>query len=86
MKLINLFEFETQNDGVLKMETFDYPCAFIVGSEIFDYQGNPLVLNEQYIIVPNKTLSLVIGFGNEETTEGYTYVQDNICYVNMIPQ
>jgi hypothetical protein len=86
MKLINLFEFESQNDGVSKMENFDYPCAFIVGSEIFDHQGNPLVLNEQYIIVPNKTLSLVIGFGNEETTEGYTYVENNICYVNMIPQ
>jgi hypothetical protein len=84
MKLICLFEFETQNGGISKMQTFDYPCAFIVGTEIFDYQGNPLVINDTYFTAPNNTMELIVGFGDENTPEGLSYVQDNICKVNKI--
>jgi hypothetical protein len=84
MILICLFEFETQNDGVLKMQTFDYPCAFIVGSDVFDYQGNPLVISDTYFIAPNNTMEFIVGFGDEDTPEGLLYVQDNICKVNKI--
>lgn len=84
MILVCLFEFDTHNDGVIKMQEFEYPCAFIVGNDIFDYQGNPLTISDQYFVAANNTMSLIIGFGNETTPEGYSYVQDNICKVNKI--
>jgi hypothetical protein len=82
MTLITFFEFETHNEGVTTMNNFDYPCAFIVDNEIFDYQGNPLNYVGEYFISPNESMSLIIGFGDENTTEDLTYVQDNICKVN----
>ena len=82
MTLITFFEFETHNEGVTTMNNFDYPCAFIVDNEIFDYQGNPLNYVGEYFISPNNTMSLVIVFGDDNKPEGLTYVQDNICKVN----
>lgn len=79
-----LFEFETKEEGILKMQNFESPCAFIVENKIFDYLGNPLTINDEYYVAPIKAMDLVIGFGDENTVEGYSYVQDNICKVNLL--
>jgi hypothetical protein len=84
MKLVCLFEFNSQNEGVTIMENFNYPCSFIVGSDIFDFQGNPLTISDQYFIAPNNTMEFITGFGNENTFEGVLYVENNICKVNKV--
>lgn len=82
MILTCLFEFETHSEGLTKMQNFEYPCAFIVGNDMYDYEGNVIVITENYYIAPNRAMDLVIGFGNEDTLEGYSYVHNNICKVN----
>lgn len=84
MTKVCLFEFDTHNDGVIKMQDFEYPCAFIVGLNVFDYVGNTLILTEDYTTAPNSVMSTIIGFGNQDTAEGVLYVEGNICKYNKI--
>jgi hypothetical protein len=84
MILICLFEFNDKNEGILKMENFNYPCAFIVGNDIYDYQGNPLIISDQYFTAPNNTMEFITGFGDENTLDGVLYVENNICKVNKV--
>jgi hypothetical protein len=84
MILVCLFEFNSQNEGVTTMENFNYPCAFIVGNDIFDFQGNPLAISEQYYTAPNFVMDTIIGYGDENTICGVLYVENNICKVNKV--
>lgn len=84
MILTCLFEFNTHNEGLNKMQDFEYPCAFIVNGSMFDYQGNPITITENYFLSPNDTMTFISGYGDENTIEGVLYVQDYICKVNKI--
>jgi hypothetical protein len=84
MILICLFEFNDKNEGILKMENFNYPCAFIIGDDMYNYKGDQIIISEEYFRAPNFVMDTIIGFGDENTVEGCLYVQDNICKVNKV--
>lgn len=84
MILTCLFEFNTHEEGLNKMENFEFPCAYIVNGKMYDYKGNPTIIIDNYIVSPNTTMEYIIGYGDDNTIEGVIYVQNNICKVNKI--
>jgi len=76
------FEFDNIDDGVQKMQNANYPCAFIVGSEIYDHQGNTITYTDDFITIDNNLMMYICGEGDETTLEALLYVQNNICKIN----
>ena len=75
------FEFDNVSDGVHRMMNIKYPCAFIVNSDIYDYQGNPLTYVDMFFTVHNDVIEFISGEGDENTLESLLYVQNNICKI-----
>lgn len=76
------FEFNTVSEGVQVMQNTKYPCAFVVNSDIYDYQGNLLIYPDLYFTVHNNIMEFISGEGDEYTSESTLYVQNNICKIN----
>lgn len=50
-----VFRFDSVSEGVDFMSSYEYPCNFIVGSEIYDAGGDPFPA-EHYIELPVENL------------------------------
>lgn len=76
------FEFDELNEGIKTMENAQYPCAFVVESELYDYQGNLMTYTDDFITINNNLMKYICGEGDENTLEALLYVQNNICKIN----
>jgi len=83
-KVITFIEFNTINEGIQTMLTFNYPCAFIVGNTKYDYLGNEIIFTDEYFTVPNSVMYTIIGYGGENVRCGTLYVENNFCKVNKL--
>jgi len=84
MKLVVLPKFNSIQDGVSFMETFKYPCAFLVNENTYDYMGIGINITEETVEIPNNVLYTISGYGNEDTLEGVLYVESGICKCNKV--
>lgn len=84
MTLVALPKFNSIQNGVSFMETFEYPCAFLVDKNTYDYMGNDITISEETFDMPYVVLYTVAGYGNKDTLEGVLYVESGICKCNKI--
>ena len=77
-------EFTSVDAGKTFMETYEYPCAFSVDSTSYTFEGNTFIPTDPFVIYTTEVFITVSGYGDETTTPGVIYVQDNILKYNKI--
>jgi hypothetical protein len=77
-------EFTSVNEGKTFMETYEYPCAFSVKNVSYTFEGNTLIPIDPFVIYTTEVFITVSGYGDDTTTPGVIYVQDNILKYNKI--
>tara|TARA_R110001606_G_scaffold270038_1_gene418515 strand:- start:598 stop:861 length:264 start_codon:yes stop_codon:yes gene_type:complete len=77
-------EFDAVSEGVDIMSNFDYPCAFIVGGDFYNYTGDEIIVSEEYLIVPSGAMFTIVGYGDENAEYGILYVQSGFCKCNKV--
>ena len=81
---IVLPEFTSVDEGKAFMETYEYPCAFSVENVSYTFEGNTFIPTDPFVIYTTEVFITVSGYGDETTTPGVIYVQDNILKYNKI--
>jgi hypothetical protein len=77
-------EFTSVEEGTTFMETYEYPCAFSVENASYTFEGNTFIPTDPFVIYTTEVFITVSGYGDETTTPGVIYVQDNILKYNKI--
>jgi hypothetical protein len=77
-------EFTSVEEGTTFMETYEYPCAFSVENVSYTFEGNDFIPTDPFVICTTEVFITVYGYGDETTTPGVIYVQDNILKYNKI--
>lgn len=77
-------EFTSVEEGTTFMEIYEYPCAFSVKNISYTFEGNDFIPTDPFVIYTTEVFITVSGYGDDTTTSGVIYVQDNILKYNKI--
>jgi hypothetical protein len=86
MTLAVLPKFNNIQDGIDFMSNFSRPCAFQVGNDNYDYNGNVLDIPYSIIEIQLDKMYMIQMYGDSDTSEGVLYVESGICKCNKIDE